>query len=128
MNSILPHSAEAEAGVLGTILMDERAYDHVAGFLEAHHFASALNSRIYSVIVSLIEQGQTVNPVTVHPYLAADDLLDAAGGMKYLTGLAVGLLNEHYNQTTESLLRSFAERGLETTSGSAIGPKTRLQK
>lgn len=39
------------------------------------------------------------------------------------TALAVGLLNEHYNKTTESLLRGFAESGIEITGGSANGPK-----
>ncbi len=87
-----PSSSAAESGVLGSILMDERVYDHVADFLEARHFASELNARIFSVIVTLIERGETVNPVTVHPYLAADDLLDAAGGMKYLVGLSSGLV------------------------------------
>ncbi len=87
-----PASSAAESGVLGSILMDERTYDHVADFLEVRHFASELNARIFTVIVALIERGETVNPVTVHPYLAADDLLDAAGGIKYLIGLSSGLV------------------------------------
>lgn len=83
----LPQHASAERALLGAILLDNRAYDSVASFLEAKHFADPLHEIIWTVAVQLIEGGQTASPVSLPPYLAAYESFEPAGGIKYLIGL-----------------------------------------
>lgn len=83
-----PHNYEAERALLGAILMNNRAFERVSEFLIDQHFADPVNGRIYQSCAKLIEQGQQANPVTLKTYLERDDLVVAAGGMKYLATLA----------------------------------------
>jgi replicative DNA helicase len=83
-----PHNYEAERALLGAILMNNRAYERVQEYLLDQHFADPVNGRVYQSCRKLIEQGQQANPVTLKTYLERDELVVAAGGMKYLTTLA----------------------------------------
>src|ERR1700740_1557759 len=83
-----PHNYEAERALLGAILMNNRAFERVSEFLDAKHFADPVNGRVYEACAKLIEQAQPANPVTLKTYLERDDLVIAAGGMKYLANLA----------------------------------------
>lgn len=83
-----PHNYEAERALLGAILMNNRAFERVGEYLRDTHFADPVNGRIYQACALLIEQGSQANPVTLKTYLERDDLVVAAGGMKYLANLA----------------------------------------
>jgi replicative DNA helicase len=85
-----PHNYEAERALLGAILMNNRAFERVSEFLDPKHFADPVNGRIYEACSKLIEQAQQANPVTLKTYLERDDLIIAAGGIKYLANLAAG--------------------------------------
>jgi replicative DNA helicase len=77
-----------ERALLGAILLNNRAYEKVQEFLVPDHFTEAVNGRIYAALGKLIEQGHQANPVTLKTYLERDDLVIAAGGMKYLASLS----------------------------------------
>ncbi|MBY0511922.1 MAG: replicative DNA helicase [Rhodospirillaceae bacterium] len=83
-----PHNYEAERALLGAILMNNRAFERVSEFLAPEHFADPVNGRVYQSCAKLIEQGHQANPVTLKTYLERDDLIVAAGGIKYLASLA----------------------------------------
>jgi replicative DNA helicase len=83
-----PHNAEAERALLGAILLNNRAFERVSDYLLPEHFSDPANARIYAALIKLIEQGHQANPVTLKTYLERDELVIAAGGMKYLAGLA----------------------------------------
>ena len=83
-----PHNVDAERALLGAILLNNRAYEKVGDYLLADHFTDPANARIYSALIKLIEQGHQANPVTLKTYLERDELVIAAGGMKYIAGLA----------------------------------------
>ena len=80
----MPHNADAEQGLLGALLIDNRAYEKVADLLKVEHFYAPAHGRIYGLIAKLIERGQIASPVTVlkgaclrfttMPALAASDL------------------------------------------------------
>ena len=85
-----PHNYEAERALLGAILMNNRAFEHVSDFLFPEHFADPVNGRIFRACAKLIEQGNQANPVTLRTYLENDELVSAAGGTKYLAAVAAG--------------------------------------
>ena len=62
----LPANIEAEAGLLGAIFLNTRAYDRVSGFLQPEHFYDPLHQRIYAACTTLIERGEKATPATLH--------------------------------------------------------------
>lgn len=71
----LPDAIEAEQALLGAILINNDAYWRVAGFLKPMHFNEPLHQTIYETVATMITQGRSANPVTIKPYLPADQLI-----------------------------------------------------
>lgn len=91
-----PANMAAEQALLGAILTNNKAYEHVSDFLEPSHFADAINGRIYEAISRRIERGQLADPVTMRAEFEHTGILDAAGGPEYLAKLLnamVGIVN-----------------------------------
>lgn len=71
----LPDVIEAEKGLLGAILIANDAYWKVAGFLSADHFSDELLAAIYRTCGTMIAEGRSANPITIKPYLPADQMV-----------------------------------------------------
>jgi replicative DNA helicase len=99
----MPHNTEAEQGLLGAILIDNRAFERVSDFLKADHFYTPAHGRIFAVIAKLLERGQIATPVTLKAAFDDDEDLAHLGGAAYLADLAasvVTILNvEDYGRT-----------------------------
>lgn len=95
----LPGNAEAEQALLGAILVNNAAYQRVAGFLRPEHFAYDGHGRTYEAIGRLIDLGQPATAVI----LKQDSSLAPIGEAGYLARLvaaAVTVVNaEHYGRT-----------------------------
>ncbi len=87
----LPHNIEAEQGLLGSLLRNNRAYEKVAEFLRPDHFANIVHGRIYEALGRLIDRGQIADPVTLRNVFEHDDGLAEAGGAAYLNQLVDAL-------------------------------------
>jgi len=87
-----PHSQEAEQGLLGAILINNKAHEKVAEFLRAEHFHDPVHRRIFDAIVKLLDQGRNADPVTLRPYFESDPDLGGEGGA-YLVELAAGVVS-----------------------------------
>ena len=59
---ILPHNLEAEQGLLGALLVDNRAVEKIGDFLKAQHFFMPAHQRVFDAIVKMIDRGQTASP------------------------------------------------------------------
>lgn len=92
---IMPHNLEAEQGLLGTLLVDNRHLENVSDFLRAEHFFNPTHGRIYEAICKIVDKGQSASPVTLKGFFERDKTLENVGGAKYLAILAgeVPLLN-----------------------------------
>lgn len=103
----LPHNMEAEQGLLGAILVDNRSIERVSDFLRSHHFCMPAHQRIYEAVVTLIERGQTATPVTLKGYFEKDADLEKVGGAAYLADLASSVISvinaEDYGRTIYEL-------------------------
>lgn len=64
-----PANQEAEAALLGAIMIDARAYDAAASILEPEHFDSGLHQRIFEVAGKMVKAGQKPNPITMKGHL-----------------------------------------------------------
>lgn len=97
-----PVNFEAETQLLGAILSNNRAFEAVAEFLRADHFADERHARIFDATARLINRGHLASPVTLKNYFEQDSTLSEIGGAPYLGRLAksaVTIINarEHGN-------------------------------
>lgn len=88
----LPHNQEAEQGLLGALMVDNRAVERVSEILRPEHFFVPVHRRIYESILKLSERGQTATPVTLKNYFDQDPDLKDLGGAEYLAELAASVL------------------------------------
>lgn len=82
-----PHSDEAEKSVLGAILIDKDAIVEVAEALKAEMFYNDNHGLIYGAMVSLYENRDPIDVITVADKLKKDKNLTRVGGMAYLSEL-----------------------------------------
>ncbi len=85
--STLPQNIEAEAALLGAMMIDNRLVENLGVKLESHHFAEPLHGRIYDSILRLTDKNMVANPVTLRPMFEADEGMKQVGGAAYLAQL-----------------------------------------
>ncbi|HNJ48486.1 MAG TPA: DnaB-like helicase N-terminal domain-containing protein, partial [Novosphingobium sp.] len=71
----LPANVEAEAALIGAVLIDNRVVEEMATPLRPEHFFEPVHQRIYGRVLQLIDRGAVVTPVTLKPYFEADEAL-----------------------------------------------------
>lgn len=84
----LPHSVEAEQGVLGSMLISPR--DIIAECVEKiseEYFYVPAHQTIYTVLVELWNAGQGIDLITFTQTLRDRNVLDAVGGAAFVTSL-----------------------------------------
>jgi len=80
-----PHNLDAEASVLGAMLLSRDAVDAVTEFgLKPGDFYRPANQHIFDAIGSLYTSGEPVDTITVADALRREDLLDSVGGTEAL--------------------------------------------
>ena len=79
-----PHNLDAEASVLSAIFMVPMEFDAVAGVLQAEHFYSDSNRRIFEAMAALTVATQPIDTVTVATWLQNNGRLAQVGGTPYI--------------------------------------------
>lgn len=82
-----PHDREAEASVLGCVLVDKDALIEVVEFLKAWHFYEEKNGHIYEAMLSLYEKGEPIDLITLTDELKRNGTLVKVGGKDYISDL-----------------------------------------
>lgn len=83
----LPCNVEAEAALLGALMIDNRLAEDVQTKLRPDHFFEPLHGRIYEQILRLIDRNMIANPVTLKPLFESDEQMKELGGPAYLAQL-----------------------------------------
>jgi replicative DNA helicase len=96
----LPESHRAECAILGTILLDNHAYNDAAEHLHPDDFSLDAHRRIYSRMVDLAESSRPIDIITLIDELEQKKELQAIGDIGYVSGLLDGVPDrpsiEHY--------------------------------
>lgn len=92
----LPHNLEAEQGLLGMLLIDNRNLERVQDIVKPAYFSHPTHGKIYETIQRMIDKGMEAKATTLKDYFEKDEALGAVGGARYLAELAteVPLLND----------------------------------
>ena len=83
----LPHNVEAEAALLGALMIDNRLAEDIQLKLRPEHFFEPLHGRIYEQLLRLVDRNMIANPVTLRPLFEADEEMKEVGGPAYLAQL-----------------------------------------
>jgi replicative DNA helicase len=119
----LPHNVEAEAALLGALLLDNRLVEDVQLKLRADHFFEPLHGRIYEAVLRLTDRNMIANPVTLKPLFEADEAMRQVGGPSYLaqltgSGAALIAARDFAAQIYDlALLRSLVAVGRDLVTG-----------
>jgi replicative DNA helicase len=84
----LPHSAEAEQGVLGSILISPKdAIPAVVQRIDEKYFYVPAHKTIYSVLIELWEKEKGIDLISFTQILRDRNLLEKVGGASFVTSL-----------------------------------------
>jgi replicative DNA helicase len=83
----LPHNVEAEAALLGALMIDNRLAEDIQLKLRPDHFHEPLHGRVYEQILKLIDRNMIASPVTLRPLFESDEEMKELGGPAYLAQL-----------------------------------------
>lgn len=82
-----PQNTEAEASLLGSILIDKDAIVKIADIISADDFYDERHGHIFASIKKLYDQHKPIDILTLTDQLKNESLLDTIGGTPYLTEL-----------------------------------------
>ena len=115
---IPPHSDEAEACVLGSLLIDKDAIAVIAEFLRPEHFYAEANGLIYQSLFELYEDRQPIDLVTLKEQLRKHQVLTQVGGSAYLAGLVNAVPTAaHIEEYGQIVKNNYTKRELISAAG-----------
>ncbi len=86
----IPHDHNAEAAVLGGLLIDGEALHRVLPIIKPEDFHRARHRYCYEACIALFTQQDAIDPITVARELSRQDRLEDVGGPAYLGQLISG--------------------------------------
>ncbi|GAB3763583.1 replicative DNA helicase [Ramlibacter monticola] len=103
---------EVEASVLGSLLLDNGAWDRVGDILQARHFG-ADHAVIFDVIASLVVANKPADVMTVYEELVKLGKAEEVGGLSYLNSLQQTVMSSaNVRRYSEIVLEKALLRGL----------------
>jgi replicative DNA helicase len=135
----LPQNVEAEAALLGALMIDNRLAEDIQLKLRPEHFFDPLHGRIYEQILRLLDKNMIASPVTLRPLFDADEEMKERGGPAYLavlTGSNAAIIGarDFAEQVYDLALlralvgvgREMVERALDTSD--EVEPKAQIEE
>ena len=135
---VLPHNVEAEAALLGALMIDNRLAEDIQLKLRPDHFFEPLHARVYEAILKLVDRNMIASPVTLRPMFEADEEMKELGGPSYLatltgSGAAIIGARDFASQIYELALlraligvgREMVEQALDTSE--EVDPKGQIE-
>jgi replicative DNA helicase len=119
---IPPQNTEAEASLLGALLIDADAIVKIADMINADDFYDERHARIYEAINQLYEKHSPIDVLTLSDQLKAVGFLDVVGGPAYLTELTNFVPTAaHVEQYAEIVAQKSLRRRLIKASQDIVG-------
>lgn len=113
----MPHNLEAEAGVLGSLMLNPKRIDSVLGRLDPEDFYSPANAAIYRTLLAMNDRLMAIDPVTLREELSKSGELELVGGPAGLMTISGSVPNsaniEHYAEIVreKAVLRRLVDAG-----------------
>jgi replicative DNA helicase len=108
MSRPLPHNREAEAAVLGGILLRNDALNEVVTLVDDEAFYVPAHRSLFKAMMRLSERGQPIDIVTLEHQLRASEELGLVGGIEAIGKLADRYPSSHNIASHAELVRQSA--------------------
>jgi replicative DNA helicase len=114
-----PQNIEAEQAVLGSVFLESEAIIEAMEYIEAKDFYRRSHQLIYQAMIDLSVRNEAIDVVTIKARLEQENKLEDAGGISYLSDLALSVPTAanivYYAKIVEekSLLRNLISRATE---------------
>lgn len=124
IDKLPPQNLEAEASVLGGIMLDRDAIIKIADTLSPDDFYDRKNQQIFEAMLELYDERASIDVLTVSNKLEEKGLIEALGGISYLTSLVNSTPTAahvvHYGQIVQKkgTLRKLIQAASEIVSSS----------
>ncbi|MFH0910986.1 MAG: replicative DNA helicase [Planctomycetota bacterium] len=105
----MPHNLEAEAGVLGCLLLYPDRADFIRGSLEADDFYSEPYGAVFQAILDMTDGGRPVDPLTLREELDRRQQLDLVGGAAAIAELSSSVPNSANLEYYADIVRNKAK-------------------
>lgn len=117
-----PQNTEAEASLLGALLIDSDAIVKIADSLNSTDFFEKRHERIYEAMQQIYERHQSLDVLTLADRLKSNGYLDMIGGASYLTELTNFVPTaSHVEQYADIVVQKSMRRRLISTSQEIVG-------
>lgn len=87
IDQTIPHSTDAEHGVIGAVLVSHKAIDEVTS-LKPEHFYVGAHREIFRVMMDMASSGKQIDVITLSETIYDRGLSDVTGGLPYLAEIA----------------------------------------
>lgn len=101
----MPNNVDAEASVLGAILIDDKAANILIPMLNVQDFYLAQHRTIFGIMKELQESTKPIDTVSVCDALEVAGKLDEVGSISYLSELAEGVVSAANGEYYASILK-----------------------
>jgi len=119
---IPPQNTEAEASLLGAVLIDTDAIVKIADTVSKEDFYEDRHKRIYEAVLQLYEKHSPIDVLTLSDQLRGTGFLDMVGGASYLTELTNFVPTAaHVEQYAEIVSQKSLRRRLIKASQDIVG-------
>ena len=102
LQRVPPHSIEAEACVLGSMILHAPSVDIIVQIVRPEHFYRPAHQIIYKALVEMRQEGKPIDLVVLRDELERRKHLEQIGGVEYIVALAEGVPNaanaEYYSR------------------------------
>lgn len=116
-----PHADDAERSILGAILIDKNAIVDISVILRPEMFYNDNHGKIYESMISLYENRDPIDVLTVSNWLKKEKLLDRVGGKRYLAELSNEVpVASHIMKYSQIVRESYIKRQL-ISAGAEMG-------
>jgi replicative DNA helicase len=120
--TIPPQNTDAEASLLGAILIDSDAIVRIADAINVDDFYDERHQRIFEAVKKLYEKHSPIDVLTLSNQLKNDSFLDIIGGASYLTELTNYVPTAaHVEQYAEIVSQKALRRRLIKASQDIVG-------
>ncbi|ARW16418.1 DnaB-like helicase N-terminal domain-containing protein [Komagataeibacter europaeus] len=110
----VPANAMAEACVIGSILLNNAAYDSVADVVKPEHFYHTDMTEMFRLVQGEITAGRQVSPVTIAPQIRSSEYLGAEWLAKHLPGIISAADVRMAREAARSVAACWVKRSIQT--------------
>lgn len=110
MDKVPPRNVEIEQSLVGAFLIDKDAILSASEILLPQHWYDARHKTIYEVILELMDEGLTVDLMTLSDRLRKKKKLKAIGGITYLSNLASSVPTSAHAEEYAKIVKELAIR------------------